>query len=106
MKGSSNIKPDPELEIANNNPDDYSTNQEATVLPWFTGEQKIAVRWNLEGHHLGWGLLGEPTGHRVFLMGVSHFHVVGGKIVEEWTVYDELAMLAQIKLGALGSVPT
>jgi hypothetical protein len=45
MKGASNIKPDPEIEIANNNPDDYSTNQEATVLPWFVGEQKIAVRW-------------------------------------------------------------
>lgn len=45
MKGASNIKPDPELEIANNNPDDYSTNQEATVMPWFSGEQKIAVRW-------------------------------------------------------------
>ena len=37
MKGASSIKPDPELEIANNNPDDYSTNQEATVMPWFTG---------------------------------------------------------------------
>lgn len=45
MKGASNIKPDPEIEIANNNPDDYSTNQEATVLTWFVGEQKIAVRW-------------------------------------------------------------
>jgi len=45
MKGASNIKPDPEIELANTAPDDYATNQEATVLPWFTGEQKIAVRW-------------------------------------------------------------
>ena len=45
----------------------------------------------MEGHHLGWGLLG-----------VSHFHVVDGLIGEEWAVYDEMAMLAQLKLGALG----
>jgi len=42
----------------------------------------------------------------VLLMGVSHFHVVDRQIVEEWTVYDELAMLAQLKLGALGTVPS
>lgn len=45
MKGASNIKPDQEIDMANTQPEDYSTNQEATVLPWFTGEQKIAVRW-------------------------------------------------------------
>lgn len=45
MKGASNIKPDQEIDMGNTQPEDYSTNQEATVLPWFTGEQKIAVRW-------------------------------------------------------------
>jgi len=45
MKGATNIKPDPEIDLANNNPDDYATNQEVSVLPWFVGEQKIAVRW-------------------------------------------------------------
>jgi predicted ester cyclase len=34
-------------------------------------------------------------------MGMSHYHVKDGRIVDEWTVYDELALLAQIKLGAL-----
>ena len=70
------------------------------------GGEKVAVRWVLEGHHLGWGLMGAPTGHRVMLLGVSHFHVVAGKVVEEWTVFDEMAMLAQLKLGAMGTVPT
>ncbi len=32
---------------------------------------------------------------------MTHLHVVNGQVVEEWVVYDEMAMLAQIKLGAL-----
>jgi hypothetical protein len=43
--GTNNIKPDPEIEMANTDPEDFSTNQEAAVLPWFTGERKIALRW-------------------------------------------------------------
>jgi predicted ester cyclase len=69
--------------------------------PCDEGGEKIAVRWILEGHHLGHALLGAPTGHRVFVQGMTHFHVVDGRVVEEWAVYDELAMLAQVKLGAM-----
>ncbi|MDT7950455.1 MAG: ester cyclase [Acetobacteraceae bacterium] len=67
------------------------------------GGEKIAIRWVLEGHHLGYGLLGKPTGHRVFALGFTHLHVQDGRIMEEWTVYDLLAMLTQVKLGALAS---
>lgn len=66
------------------------------------GGEKVAVRWIMEGHHLGWGLMGAPTGHRIFLLGATHYHIIGGKIVEQWDVYDEMAMLTQIKLGELG----
>ena len=65
------------------------------------GGEKVALRWVMEGHHSGYGLLGPPTGHRVFMLGMTHLHVVDGRIAEEWTVYDELAMLTQIKLGEL-----
>ena len=65
------------------------------------GGTKYAVRWTLDGHHLGYGPLGAPTGAPLFVMGVSHLHVQDGKIVDEWAVYDELSMLAQIKLYAL-----
>jgi predicted ester cyclase len=94
------------LKLIGTFPDCGFVPQHICSLPCEEGGEKIAVRWVLEGHHLGWGLLGEPTGHRVLLMGVSHFHVVDRQIVEEWTVYDELAMLAQLKLGALGTVPS
>ncbi len=34
-------------------------------------------------------------------MGVTHFHIRDGKIIDEWAVYDELSMLAQIKLATM-----
>lgn len=45
MKGGGSIKPDPALDEGNLTGDDFSTNQEATVIPWCVGEQKIAVHW-------------------------------------------------------------
>ena len=65
------------------------------------GGVKYAVRWVLDGHHLGYGALGPPSGHRLFVMGITHFHIVDGKIVDEWVVYDELSMLVQLKLAGL-----
>jgi pimeloyl-ACP methyl ester carboxylesterase/predicted ester cyclase len=65
------------------------------------GGTKYALRWILDGHHMGYGTLGAPTGHKLVVMGVTHFHVKDGKIVDEWVVYDELSMLVQIKLAAM-----
>ena len=72
------------------------------------GGTKVAVRWIIEGHHLGYGLLqelGEPTGKRLQVMGMTHFHIKDGKVVDEWNVYDELSLLAQIKLAQLADGP-
>ena len=68
------------------------------------GGTKVAVRWIMEGHHLGYGILselGDPTGKRVQVMGMSHYHWKDGKIVDEWNVYDELSLLVQVKLGQM-----
>ncbi len=35
------------------------------------------------------------------VMGVTHFHIRDGQIIDEWVVYDELSMLVQLKLAAL-----
>ncbi|HEY0034980.1 MAG TPA: alpha/beta fold hydrolase, partial [Devosia sp.] len=72
--------------------------------PCEEGGTKVAVRWIMEGHHLGYGILnelGDPTGKRVQVMGMSHYHWKDGKIVDEWNVYDELSLLVQVKLGQL-----
>jgi pimeloyl-ACP methyl ester carboxylesterase/predicted ester cyclase len=67
------------------------------------GGTKYALRWVMDGHHLGYGSLGAPTGQHLFVMGVTHFHIRDGKIIDEWAVYDELSMLVQIKLAELTS---
>jgi predicted ester cyclase len=72
--------------------------------PCEEGGTKVAVRWTMEGHHLGYGileLLGNPTGKRVQVMGISHFHYKDGKIVDEWRVFDQMSMLAQVRLAQL-----
>jgi predicted ester cyclase len=63
-----------------------------------SGGRKVAVRWTLDGHHDGPGRLGDPTGARLSLLGMSHFHVRGGRIVEEWLQFDELSLLVQLEL--------
>jgi pimeloyl-ACP methyl ester carboxylesterase/predicted ester cyclase len=78
--------------------------QHVASNPCEEGGTKVAVRWIMEGHHLGYGILnelGDPTGKRVQVMGMSHYHWKDGKIVDEWTVYDELSLLVQVKLGQL-----
>ncbi len=72
------------------------------------GGTKVAVRWVLEGHHLGYGglaSLGDPTGKYLRVMGISHFHYKNGRIVDEWCVYDELSILVQLKLAQLMDDP-
>ncbi|KAL5360769.1 hypothetical protein BJX96DRAFT_175612 [Aspergillus floccosus] len=68
------------------------------------GGVKVAVRWVMEGHHLGYGILselGKPTGLRLQVMGATHYHYKDGRVMDEWNVYDELSLLTQIKLGQM-----
>lgn len=82
-------------------PDSALVPQHICAVESEEGGTKYAVRWIMEGHHLGYGPLGAPTGHPLSVMGISHFHIRDGKIVEEWAVYDELSMLVQIKMAAM-----
>jgi predicted ester cyclase len=85
-------------------PDAGFVPQHICSLPSEEGGVKVAVRWILEGHHLGYGILkhlGEPTGERLQVMGISHLHVKDGRVVDEWRLYDELALMVQVRLGQL-----
>ena len=62
----------------------------------------VALRWSLAGTHAGNGVWGSASGRELLIMAVSHFRVRGGLIVEDVTVFDELAVLRQIA-GGLGS---
>ena len=61
-------------------------------------EKFVHVRWSICGNHASCGLLGRGTGTPLYVMGISHFRLVRGRIAEEWTVFDELALWKQIKL--------
>jgi len=71
-----------------------------TALP--EGETATAVRWSLAGFHAGAGAWGAPTGRELFILGVSHCRWRNGRILEERTIFDEIAVARQIA-GGLGA---
>ncbi|KAA1189120.1 ester cyclase [Pseudohalioglobus sediminis] len=56
----------------------------------------IAARWVIAGTHSGASLWGEPTHAPIVILGESHYRLVDGKVMEEWLVFDELAVLTQV----------
>lgn len=57
---------------------------------------RIAVRWSVAGVHTG-DYLGIPaTGRPVFIPGSTHWRIVGDRIAMEWTVFDQLGVMAQL----------
>lgn len=56
----------------------------------------VAVRWVLTGNTHTGGFLGDvPVGQPVAMMVSSHLRFAEGRIAEEWTVFDEIGVLAQ-----------
>jgi predicted ester cyclase len=58
---------------------------------------RVATRWSLTGTHDGPGVYGKPTGKPIHIMGITHHLIQNGKYVQEWTVFDELALLKQLR---------
>ena len=55
----------------------------------------IAVRWTAAGLHEGEVEGIGPTGKPMFIMGVTHWRCIAGRIAIEMTVFDDLAVLSQ-----------
>jgi predicted ester cyclase len=66
------------------------------ALPDGPDRYRTATRWTMQGSHTGPGLYGPPTGQPVRIMGISHHLVENGKFVQEWTLFDEFALLKQL----------
>ncbi len=66
------------------------------------GAIAVAIRWSLAGKHNGGGPWGQPTGRDLLVMAISHYRIRAGAILEDLTVFDELAVLRQIA-GGLGA---
>ena len=54
------------------------------------------VTWS--GHHTGHSIYGPPTGARIQRREIAHCIVIRNRIVEEWSVQDELALVQQLGL--------
>ncbi len=66
---------------------------------WLGNEQsgyRVATRWTMLGTHAGPGSYGPPTGKRVQIMGITHYEIKQGRFIQEWTAFDEFALLKQI----------
>ena len=57
--------------------------------------RRVAVRWSVAANQEGPFAGLDPDGKPVYIVGVTHWKVLNGQIVAEWTVFDELSMLAQ-----------
>lgn len=57
---------------------------------------RTATRWTMLGSHTGPGIYGTPTGNQIRIIGVSHHLVENGRFIQEWTLFDEFALLKQL----------
>ena len=62
----------------------------------------MAVRWAWTGSHRGAGVWAPASERDILLMAVSHYRLRSGAILEDMTIFDELAVLRQIA-GGLGA---
>jgi steroid delta-isomerase-like uncharacterized protein len=73
---------------------------EVTIEDQVAEGDTVATRWTGRGTHQGELMGVPPSGNRVEVMGVTISRIEGGKIVEEWDIYDALGMMQ-----AIGAVP-
>ena len=57
---------------------------------------RIAAIWVLHGTYSGVPLYGPITRSPVKILGATHFELRNGKVLREWRLFDEIAVLAQI----------
>ena len=62
-------------------------------------DDMIAVRWELTGTHDGGALYGAATGEPIYILAVTHWRIAHNVIVDEVTVFDEVALMRQMEGG-------
>jgi predicted ester cyclase len=62
-------------------------------------DDMIAVRWELTATHDGGALYGAASGEPIYILAVTHWRIAHGVIIDEVTVFDEVALMRQIEGG-------
>lgn len=70
-----------------------------TIEEMIAEGDKVMIRVTLRGTHLGEVMGIQPTGRQLEVAGVEILRFQKGKVVEHWSLSDDLAMLGQ--MGAL-----
>lgn len=65
------------------------------------GDVAVAVRWWLAGRHVREGVWGSPAGKELLVLAISHYRMRNGRILEDFTVIDEVGVMRQA-FGGLG----
>jgi steroid delta-isomerase-like uncharacterized protein len=73
---------------------------EITIEEQVAEGNTVATRWTGRGTHQGELMGVPPSGNRAEVVGITISRIEGGKIVEEWDIYDALGMMQQI-----GAIP-
>lgn len=64
---------------------------------------RVAMRWRAQARHTNrgaeHGVFGAASGQRVEIMGINHMEMVGGKVLREWVLIDDVALWMQILQG-------
>ena len=56
----------------------------------------ISERWSATATHTQDGLFGSPSGIKVQIWGITQQHIIDGKVVREWLLFNELDVMMQI----------
>ena len=64
---------------------------------------RVAVLWLMRGTYCGMPTYGPITRTPVNVLGCSHFELRDGKILREFRIIDEIAILAQIHAGRVAT---
>ena len=78
-------------------PDAQMKIEHVADIPYLENTRDVAVRWSLAGTHSGDGFYGKATGANIYIMGVSQFRIINGRIREEVTIWDDVAVRRMIE---------
>lgn len=68
------------------------------------GNYRTSLRWSILGTHAGDGIFGKATNVPCRIWGLTQHHIRGGRFVEEYTYFNELALLKRIYLARNGGL--
>lgn len=66
-------------------------------IPYLEDVRDIAVRWSFAATHSGDGIYGTASAAPIYMMAVSHWRVKDGYILDDITIWDDVALRRQIE---------